>query len=460
MEQLTGLDARFLYSESPAAHMHTLKIAVVDLSGRATTLDPATFLTLMRAALDRLPLLRLRAIPVPLRLSHPMWVEDPDFDLARHLRWRRAPQPGGDRELAAIVSEIAGTPLPRDRPLWDLTVVEGLADGQVGFVMKIHHALADGGAAVALLENVFAASDDDAYVRSARPEALPSRRALMAQALRSWVPQITGFPRFVSRSVKGLRAAREMRRESEVALPALFSANRSTLNRALDAERTFAMTALPLDALRAVRTHNDATFNDVFLAVCGGALHRYLARQGEAFPGDLITGVPIATRRMERRFSGNHVDNLVLPLGVQLDDPVERLHLIRDASGAAIKIRQALDPELFEYRAGLTPPLLYPLTIRLWARSRLADRVRPPISLIASNVRGPAEPLELNGGIITDLYSVGPILEGVGLNITAWSYAGRLLISVIGCRNTLPDPWELIEDLDAASAELVAAVRT
>ena len=132
MEELTGLDARFLYSETPTAHMHTLKIAVVDVSARATALTAEDFVGLMGTRLDRMPVLRRRVVDVPYRLGHPVWVEDPDFDLARHLHWRVAPEPGTDRELAAVVAEIAAVQLPRDRALWDLTVVDGLEHDRAG----------------------------------------------------------------------------------------------------------------------------------------------------------------------------------------------------------------------------------------------------------------------------------------------------------------------------------------
>ncbi len=138
----------------------------------------------------------------------------------------------------------------------------------------------------------------------------------------------------------------------------------------------------------------------------------------------------------------------MLPVGSEIADPVERLRVIHEAAQAARRVREALGTDLFEYRAGLTPPHLYPLGIRLWACTRLADRTRPPINLIASNVAGPHRPLELHGGLVTSLYSVGPILEGIGLNITAWSYVDRLFVSVLGCRASLPDPWALIDDLN------------
>ena len=318
--------------------------------------------------------------------------------------------------------------------------------------------MADGGAAVALLENAFVLDDEDAFVEAAHPEPLPTRRTLVRQALGNAVRRTLDLPRFTRRTVHGLVAARRVTRTTDVALPRPFSAPRTSLNASLGQERTFAMTVLALDDLLAAKRAASATLNDVYLALCGGALRRYLARRGELPGSGLVAAVPLATRVGEARYSGNHVDNLMLPIGTELADPVERVRAVHAAVRAAREVRDALGTDLFEYRAALTPPMLYPLGIRLWARTRLADRIRPPINLVVSNVRGPRSLPEVDGGVVTALYSVGPILEGIGLNITAWSLGDRLCVSVLGCPATLPDPWELIGDLTTSAAELTEAL--
>ena len=172
----------------------------------------------------------------------------------------------------------------------------------------------------------------------------------------------------------------------------------------------------------------------------------------------MVAGVPMATGAEAVHYSGNHLDNLALPLGVDLVDPVERVRRIHAATMAARRVREALGPELFEGRAALTPPMLYPVGIQLWARTHLADHTRPPINLIASNVRGPADLPAMDGARVTALYSMGPILEGIGLNVTAWSFRDELDVSVMGTPGTLPDPWDLVDDLHASAAEVGAAL--
>lgn len=458
MEELTGLDARFLYSETRAAHMHTLKIIVMDMSARPDELTTSEFVALVEARLDRFPVLRRRAVPVPYKLGHPVWVEIPGFDIKRQVHWRDAGGSGTSRDLAKIVAQVAAEQLPRDRPLWDLTVVEGLEGGQVAFVMKMHHSLADGGAAVALLENAFVLDDAEAYIEPAHPEPMPSDQELIRQALVNGSRRALGVPRLLGRTASGILASRRAQNEVDVDLPAYFSGPRTSFNASLVPERTFAMTALDLTALLSAKKAAGATLNDVFLAVCGGALRRYLERRGELPETGLVAGVPMATGPSEVHYSGNHLDNLAVPTGTDIADPVERVRLIHDATVAGRKVREALGPELFEGRAALTPPMLYPVGIRLWARTRLADRTPPPINLIASNVRGPADLPTMDGARVTALYSMGPILEGIGLNVTAWSFRDELNVSVMGTPGTLADPWELIDDLHVAAAELTSAL--
>lgn len=452
MESLSGLDARFLYSETPAAHMHTMKVVVVDPADR---LDPLTAEVLaheMGAVLREVPALRRRAVPLPQGVDHPVWVETA-VDPGDHLAWRRLDAPGDRRQLAALIAEVASTPLPRDRPLWHLTVVEGLERGQVAFVMKLHHALADGVAAESMLERAFARDRTADAAPQGPPSPTPHGRVLRRHGLRVRVRRLAGLPSLTRRSVRGLRAARRWRAEQAEQPTAMFSGPRTAVNASLTPARTFAMTTVTMADIATVRARHGVTVNDVLLAACGGALRRHLGTPAER--RGLVAGVPIGTMG-DGRLSGNRLDHMATALRTDLGDPVERLLAVSRSAAVARRAREAFGRDLFEHRADLTPPVLYPLAIRLWAATRLADRVRPPLNVIVSNVPGPRDPLAMDGGVVTELWSVGPILEGIGLNITAWSYDRVLYVSVLGCPRTLPDPWALIAHLDASFRELVA----
>jgi WS/DGAT/MGAT family acyltransferase len=369
-------------------------------------------------------------------------------------------RPGGARQLAAVVEEVAGHPLPRDRPLWEITVAEGLADGRVGVVAKIHHAVADGATSVALLLQALTDVGAGAQTAPWRPEPLPGRLQLLRMALAAHKPRLRRLPWLLSRTVRGFREAAARRRAATVRPPLPLSTPRTPLNVSLTAERTFAMTTVPLEDLKLVRRAFDTTLNDVFLAVCGGALRRYLLEAGALPRRPLVASVPLATSPGSPRRGGNYVDNLYVSIATDVDDPVARLRDINASSRSAKEVRAALGTDLLEERAEVVPPQLYSLTIRAWTRTKLADHLPPPVNVVLSNVAGPPELISVEGiATLEAIYSVGPILEGIGCNITAWSYAGNLHISALGCPRSLPDPWPLVSAVQESLAELIEAAR-
>jgi diacylglycerol O-acyltransferase len=460
MEPMVGIDAKFLYSETPTGHMHTIKVAIFDMSGLPAGVPYETLVEALGQQLGRLEAFRRRAVPVPMGLGHPVWVEDPDFDLSHHVSLRHAPAPGGDRELAAIVADIAGHPLRRDRPLWELVFVEGLANQRMAVVAKIHHALVDGSAAVALILHVMEGAKDIAAASIHDPwqaEPIPSGRELLALSFRDHRPKIRTLPNLAKRTFTGTRASQGVRRLLAIKPPLPLQAPRTSLNVSLTPERTFAMTSLPLEDFKAIRKTFGTTLNDVFLAVCSGALRRYLEAGGELPERTLIASVPVGTDPNSDRIAGNRVDNLFVSIGTNIADPVARLQHIHEVSKGAKAIRAVLGHDLMEERAAVTPPHLYRTTVRLWTRSKLANRVRPPVNAVLSNVPGPRELVKYGPIPLESLYSVGPILEGIGINITAWSYVDALQISVLGCPTSLPNPWAVIDALHESLDELRTA---
>jgi len=454
---MLGIDAKFLYSETPASHMHTLKVAVFDMAGLGGDYSTAQVVEMFARRLDRLPPFRRRAVPVPLGLGHPVWVEDPDFDLRQHVTSRRVDAPGGDRELAAVVADVAGRPLHRDRPLWEIVVVEGLAGDRLAVVAKVHHAVADGAATVALLLSALGSRPDGERAGAWRPEAIPSRADLLRMAARGHVTRLNQLPALAARSVKGLRASEARRRASPAKPPLPFDTPKTPFNVSLSPGRTFAMTTLALGDLKAVRLASGATLNDVYLAMCGGALRSYLMALGLLPDRPLVASVPVSTDPGATRLGGNRVDNLIVPVGTDTADPLARLRRIQAVSAAAKDVRSVLGNDLLERRADIVPPQLYAFTVRAWARTGLANHVRPPVNMVLSNVPGPRQRLRVGAAELDAIYSVGPILEGIGLNMTAWSYADALHVSVLGCPASVPDPWAVADALHGSLDELVHA---
>jgi len=209
MERLSGLDAGFLYMETPTAHMHTLKIAVVDPSSSTPPYSFQAVKDVLGARIHLLPPFRRRLVEVPFRLHHPVWIDDPDFDIDYHVRRVGCPSPGGPREFCEMISDVASRPLDRNHPLWEIWVVEGLEDGRVGFVSKMHHTIADGLAAAALLANVMQTlPEGEQPAPTWTGEPIPSSRTLLFEAVADLGKDLRGLPDLLKRTFEAMRALR------------------------------------------------------------------------------------------------------------------------------------------------------------------------------------------------------------------------------------------------------------
>jgi WS/DGAT/MGAT family acyltransferase len=460
-ERLPGVDAGFLYMETPTQHMHTLKIAFLDVSTIRGGYTYDAFERGLAARLHLLPPFRRRLQHVPLQLHHPVWAEDRELDLREHLHRVVVPAPGGQREVEAVIATFASTPLDRTRPLWEIAVLEGIADGRIGVVAKMHHAIADGVAASALLANVMDV-ETPVHATAWAPEPVPPRRALLVDAVRGQAIQLAHLPGLLLRTVRSILALVRRRKAMEVLPPRpILDTPRVSFNGAITARRSFAMTALPLADFREVRQALGVSFNDVVLGVVSGALRRWLAARGEVPASSLTAGIPVATdgAGAPPRIAGNRVSNMFTSLCTDVDDPAERLRAISKVTGAAKVMQETLGLDMLQDWVQYTPPLPFSAFMRTYSRLRGADHHRAPFNVVVSNVAGPREPVSVGGARLSDLYSVGPILEGIGLNITVWSYCDRMAFSAIACADTFDDLPGLVGFLEPALEELRAAAR-
>ena len=454
MERMEGVDAGYLYMETPSMHMHTLKIAVIEPD------EPFTFERFSEelvGRLERLPPLQRRVLPVPFSLNHPLWIADHEIDLAHHIVPHTLPAPGGRAELEQLIGVVASTPLDRSRPLWEMHVCEGLPDDRVAVVVKMHHALADGVAANALLGNV----TDQAAAATGRPlqlEPTPSRSRQVRLALADAIRQTLTLPALLWRTAGAVTALVRQRRSSDVEVPRpILDVPRTSLNGPLTPRRSFATATLPLDDLRQVRKAHDVTLNDVVLAVVSGALRRWLSSHDEHPTESLVAGVPVGTDDPDGppRLGGNRVSNLFTSLATDVDDPVERLLTISRTTTASKLVQRTLGPTMLIDWVQFTPPAPFTAVLQHYSRAGTAARHAPPFNVVVSNVRGPAEPVTIAGAHLRDLFSVGPILEGIGLNVTAWSYVDRLNVSLLSCPDLVADLPELAAQLRPALDELL-----
>lgn len=447
MERMTGMDAAFLAMETPAHPMHTLKLFVLEPLAGGTRIDRAELPRRLARHLHRVPEARHRVLEVPLGLHHPHWIEDPDFDLGAHLRHAEVAPPGTSRELDRLVGEIAASPLDRRRPLWELWVIEGLTDGRIAALLKIHHALADGLTVAERLPALLSGAPEPVPSPEAAPwspDAPPGLVPLVSRALSDRLAGALALPGLVRRTGRGLLDKLRHRDAEPVRSPLpLLDAPTSPLNRSLRAGRSFASATLPLEDVRAVKVAFGVTVHDVVLALAAGALRAFLLEEGALPTRPLIASVPTAEHGGPARAGGNHVSSLFVSLETHREDPVERLRSIHAGASAAKHAHQRFGGDLLEAWAEHLPSRALGWALRGWARSGLSDVVPPPLNAIVSSVPGPSAPLYLPGYRLAAIHSVGPILEGIGVNVTAWSYLDRLHVGVLGCTEHLPEPHRL-----------------
>lgn len=459
MQRMTGLDAAFLAMETPGRPMHTLKLFVLEpLEGVEKGALPAHIDAGLAAYLPRLPALRRRAWISPHGLRRAVWIEDAAFAVERHVHRLTVEAPGGERELDAAIAGLAAEPLPRDRPLWALWAIDGLAGGHVAVLVKIHHALADGQTVARMLHRVTSRSPT-AMPETAAPSAMehePRAIDVWRHSLVARAEVLRAAPELVARTVGSLRALRAYRRGGGPGTPLpLRDVPRSPLNGTLGSARTFASTALPLAVLRAIKSRHAVSLNDVYLAVLAGALRRTL---GDALPSrPLIASVPTSADAPEDADGGNHVSSLFVALPTDVPDPLARLRQVHAGATAGKRAQQILGKRLMEDWAELLPTGVMHQSIRAFSALRLAEVLPPPINLVASNVPGPAAPLFVPGHRLVAIRSVGPVLEGVGLNVTAWSYVDALHVSALGDARLVPDPRSIVDAMHDALSELDAA---
>jgi len=450
---MAGVDAGFLYMETPSQHMHTLKVALID---PPDDFDLTLLSTELLARLDLLPPLQRRALPVPLQLNHPLWIADRQIDPARHIRAVHVPAPGGMTELEALIGRIASTPLDRDVPLWELNVCHGLADGRIAIVAKLHHALADGAAANALLGNV---TDRPGFperhleVVPIPIEPAPTKRSMVMPALRDAVRQLFDLPKLLRHTITSLVALVRHKRTATVQVPRpILDTPRASFNGPLTPRRTFATCSLQLDEIKHVKQAHGVTVNDVVLGVVAGALRSWLLSHGEHLGKPLMAAVPVATDDPDAapRLAGNNVSNLFTTLATDIADPVERLRTISRVTKEAKVIQQLLGSDMLTDWVQFTPPAPFNAFMKLYSKAKLAAFHPPPINVVVSNVAGPREQITIAGATLSDLFSVGPILEGIGLNVTAWSYMGRMNFTLLACPDLLPDLDAIVRELRPA----------
>lgn len=457
MKRLHGMDVMLLYSETPNVHTHTLKIGVIDPTQFDGHLDFELFRRMLWQRLHSLDPLRYSLAQVPFKLHHPVWVEHSEVDLDYHLRQVRLPGPGGRRELDALAGEIASIPLDRSRPLWQMYLVEGMADGTIAVIIKVHHVLADGIATANLLARAMAFTGTAQDEREpSPPDPWPSRKQLLREAVQDHVVQLTQLPRLVAQTAEGVYRLRR-RASARGAHPELagrFSPAPSFINHTLSPGRQFASATLALADVKETAKRLGITINDLVLAMASGALRELLLRHDGRADRPLVASVPACLDSSPDRVSGNELGALNVSLPVNVDDPLERVRLTALGTSFAKEDFDLLGPRLIASWVSYLPPATAPAIFRWISRRRAQTRL---LNVTVSNVPGPRARQHLGGAMVREFYSVGPLVAGSGMNITVWSYVDQLNISVLTDDLTLEDPHEATDAMVHAFTEIRCA---
>lgn len=461
MERLTGLDASFLYLETPSLHMHVSMAAVFDPDTVPGGYSWGKVRHLVGSRLSLAPIFRRRLVEVPFRLDHPYWVEDAHFDLDYHLRRAALPAPGGIDELADFVGDVCSRQLDRSKPLWEMYIVEGLEGGKIAIVSKIHHCTIDGVSGAELLAQLFdLEADPEQREGGASPtdEGVPSEVQLLGRALLARLTRPVGITRLAwktGRAVLDVRRVRQSSSSGRAALP--LTTPRTSLNSAITPHRRVAFSSISLDDVKRIKNAQEATVNDVILALCTGALRRYLIDCDELPEDPLVATVPVSVHPSTNRGGSNKVSAMWVGLPCGVDDPLKRLLTIRDSTKGAKEEHNALGAELLLDWTEHATPNLFSAAARTYSRLKLADHHRPIHSLVMSNVPGPDFPLYLAGAEMVAGFPLGPVMDGAGLNITVMSYRGTLNWGLMACAETVPGVRELASYVPAALDELLTA---
>ncbi|HEV3352257.1 MAG TPA: wax ester/triacylglycerol synthase family O-acyltransferase [Acidimicrobiales bacterium] len=464
MQRLTGLDATFLYMETPSIHMHVASTGVFDPSTVPGGYSFEKVVELVESRLHLLPPFRRRLKEVPFQLHHPLWIEDPDFDIENHVHRAALPAPGGAHELADFAADVFSRPLDRSKPLWEMYVVEGLEHGHIAAITKTHHSAIDGVSGAELTVNLLDLQPEPTAVPPPEtpwePDRIPSDAELVGYAVSSLARQPFRAAKAVQRTtLAAVNVRRRNRLPDTVPPPAPFSAPPTPFNVSIDGRRRFAFTEVPLDEVKMVKNALGGTVNDVVLAVCAGALRSYLLGKGVLPEKGLVAMVPISVRTDDQKGAmGNRVSSMLTGLATDIEDPVERLHLISAGTRQAKEQDKAIGADTLMDWTEFAAPALAARAARLYSNMKVADRVRRPLfNVTISNVPGPPFPLYCAGSRMVALYPMGPIADGAALNMTVMSYLSSMYFGLVAGRDAVPDVWDLAHGINQSVDELKKA---
>jgi len=460
MRRLSGTDSLFLAMETPSWHQHVGGLTVLEPGPRGLTHED--ILASVTERIGYAPKFTWRLQHTPLGLDLPVWVDDPDFDVRRHVHRIGVPSPGGAREVGEIAGRLLSTQLDRTRPLWEMWVLDGLADGRVAVLMKYHHCLLDGMAGAGLATALLDLEPDAIGPLVPFPSAEESTAgpldplSLLGGVAARWATGGLGYARFGwGLAAKGITLADRFARDEDART--VLRGPRTRLNAAVGPRRQLAFSSIAMADVKRLKDAHGVSVNDVVLALCGTALRDYLRDRGELPDAPLTTGVPVSTRSDGDDTLDNQITTMFVSLATDVEDPVERLQSVHRSSRSAKELAAATGARQVRSLGEVVSPGLLGNVFRAVHRTRMISRGPWCVNTLVSNVPGPPVPLYMCGAAVTGIYPSSVILEGMGTNFTVLSNQDRLDVGLHVDPDLCPDPWAIVEAIPRALAELFTA---
>ena len=460
-KRVRGIDAAFLHNETRSTPWHIVGVLVFDRSTAPGGFDTSVLRRVISERVEQVEAFRRRVVDVRGALSVPHWVLDRTVDVTRHVQRAAVPGLTGLAALAELAAETAQVALPRDRPLWQMQVIEDLGAGRVGVVAKVHHSVMDGAAAVGVLGALFDLEPTPPSVGEIMVAGTRTRGGVGLSQLARTVARIPVVTARTMVRVPGaafgfVRALRDAGRS--VTLP--LTAPRTSLSRSISPARSVALTTVPMAEVQEVTRVFGVTLNDVAMAMAAGALRTWLRAAGELPDRALVAAVPVAVRGGSGHMVGNRVSVLFASLPTHIVDPIERLDAVHAQMQDAKATHRDVGPQTLGTLAEAAPWNLVGLLFRAYSDLGLATRLPPAVNLVMSNVPGPPVPVYCGGARLVGLYPLGPIFDGAALNITVVSCDDDVDIGIVTCPDVAPAPVDaLATAFHDALAELVALAR-
>lgn len=468
MKRVGAMDAMFLYTDTSSTHMHIAFAGVFDPSTMVSGGDDPgeVFRAVKQLYADRLhlfPPFRWRVVTVPFNLHHPVFIEDPDFDIDYHVRRAALPAPGGRAELETFLGENLGRKLDLAHPAWEVQIVEGLEDGNWAFLAKTHHVIVDG---VGGNEALVSLLDLTAEPRVVDPpevpwegEAVPGDLKMLMGAVAGIARQPLAFIPAVKETVTTARDVIGKKMSEESGSPKLkVIGPRTFLNGTVGPNRQVALGKMSLQDVKDIKSEVGCTVNDVVVAMTGRGLRKYLTDNDATYDGSLVASVPISVRPPGDASIENRVAGMTMPMHDDREDVRDQLQRVHDSAKPAKEQLGAISATLLTEWSEFAVPAVATQAFKFYSRAGLAGRHPPIANVTLSNVPGPPFPLYLGGSQMLSMYPLGPAIHGQRLNLTVVSYIDTLFLGIVADRDAVPAVAQLRECIIEALAEMVKAV--